>query len=61
MEHKALAVTTTVTDQELGSFEALVSAWGADREGEGLIAAGEIDREADRAREHTCAELEGGK
>jgi HK97 family phage prohead protease len=32
MEHKTLVAETTVTDQELGEFEALVSAWDADRE-----------------------------
>ena len=34
MEHKTLDATTTVVDQELGEFKALVSAWDADREGD---------------------------
>lgn len=32
MRHTTFAVKTTVTDVELGEFEALVSAWEADRE-----------------------------
>jgi HK97 family phage prohead protease len=32
MQHLALKATTTATDQELGTFRALVSAWDADRE-----------------------------
>lgn len=32
MQHVNLKATTTATDQELGQFEALVSAWDADRE-----------------------------
>ena len=28
MQHLALKATTTPTDQDLGQFEALVSAWG---------------------------------
>jgi HK97 family phage prohead protease len=32
MEHVALKATTTATDQELGTFEALASAWAPDRE-----------------------------
>jgi HK97 family phage prohead protease len=32
MLHKTLAATTTPTDQELGQFTAIVSAWEADRE-----------------------------
>ena len=32
MQHLALKATTTATDQELGQFEALASAWSADRE-----------------------------
>jgi uncharacterized protein len=37
MEHKALAAETTVTDTELGEFEALVSAWDTDREGDTIL------------------------
>jgi uncharacterized protein len=32
MQHLTLKATTTVTDAELGQFEAIVSAWEADRE-----------------------------
>jgi HK97 family phage prohead protease len=32
MQHVDLKATTTATDQELGEFSALVSAWDADRE-----------------------------
>ncbi|MEK6272358.1 MAG: HK97 family phage prohead protease [Actinomycetota bacterium] len=32
MQHLTLKATTTATDQELGQFEALASAWTADRE-----------------------------
>ena len=32
MEHLTVKATTTTTDQELGTFTALVSAWTADRE-----------------------------
>ena len=34
MEHLTVKATTTTTDQELGTFTALVSAWTADREGD---------------------------
>jgi hypothetical protein len=37
MQHKTLTAETTVTDQELGEFEALVSAWDADREGDTIL------------------------
>ena len=32
MEHLLLKASTTIVDQELGQFDALVSAWDADRE-----------------------------
>ena len=32
MQHVTLKATTVTTDQELGEFEAIVSAWYADRE-----------------------------
>ena len=34
MQHVTLKAATTATDQELGTFTALVSAWDADREGD---------------------------
>ena len=34
MEHVTLKATTTDTEQELGTFTAVVSAWEADREGD---------------------------
>jgi HK97 family phage prohead protease len=34
MQHLTLKATTTTTDQELGTFTAVVSAWDADREGD---------------------------
>ena len=34
MQHVQLKATTTATDQDLGTFEAIVSAWDADREGD---------------------------
>jgi HK97 family phage prohead protease len=34
MQHIAVKATTTVTDTDLGQFEAIVSAWDADREGD---------------------------
>ena len=34
MDHKTLAVDTTITDQDQGHFEAIVSGWDADREGD---------------------------
>lgn len=34
MEHKTLAAAVTDTDTEQGTFEAIVSAWDADREGD---------------------------
>ena len=43
MLRKTLAANTTVTEQELGQFEAVVSAWEADREGD-VIAHRAFDR-----------------
>jgi uncharacterized protein len=43
MQHKQLDATTTAVDQELGTFEAIVSAWDADREGD-TIALTAFDR-----------------
>jgi HK97 family phage prohead protease len=36
MEHLTLKAATTVTDTELGEFEAIVSAWEADRENDSI-------------------------
>ncbi|MGI9019757.1 MAG: HK97 family phage prohead protease [Solirubrobacterales bacterium] len=43
MLHKTLAAETTVTEPELGQFEAIASAWEADREGD-VIERGAFDK-----------------
>lgn len=50
MIHKTLAAETTVTDTEQGTFEAIVSAWEADREGD-TIAVTAFDNTIDAWRE----------